>query len=141
MMYRNLQQQFNLNYKSSYGNQMKTLINSIELISMNYMGSSNSTMHKFGIEYGYIGLAMGNMLKNTNNNIKNIEINKTNAISIDANWWYVLALIGYIGAWIVQIISALGIPATLGLLAGAWLFSIFMLSTVVLAGVAHACGW
>ena len=43
---------------------MKTLINSIELISMNYMDSSNSTMHKFGIEYGYIALAMNNMLKN-----------------------------------------------------------------------------
>ena len=85
--------EFNLNYKSSYGNQMKTLINSIELISMNYMGSSNNTMHKFGMEYGYIALAMGNMLKDTNNNIKNTTINKTESIIIDYNKLCVLGLI------------------------------------------------
>ncbi len=88
--------EFNLNYKSSYGNQMKTLINSIELISMNYMGSSNNTMHKFGMEYGYIALAMGNMLKNTNNNIKNVEIDKTESIIIDYNWNCILSMIGTI---------------------------------------------
>ena len=85
--------EFDLNYKSTYGNQMKILINSIELISMNYMGSNNNTMHKFGIEYGYIALAMGNMLKDTNNNIKNTTINKTESIIIDYNKLCVLGLI------------------------------------------------
>ena len=85
--------EFNLNYKSSYGNQMKTLINSIELISMNYMGSSNNTMHKFGIEYGYIALAMNSMLGYTNSNVKNIEINRTNALVIDYNQYCIDGLI------------------------------------------------
>ena len=53
----------------------------------------------------------------------------------------VVALIGYIGAWAIEIIGALSIPATLGLSAGAWLFGLFLLSSVALAGVAHTCGW
>ncbi len=72
---------------------MKTLINSIELISTNYMGSSNNTIHKFGMEYSYIATAMGNMLKDTNKNIKNIEINGTNAIAIDWNIWCDLSIV------------------------------------------------
>ncbi len=104
--------EFNINYKSSYGNQMKTLINSIELISMNYMGSSNNTMHKFGIEYGSIALAMGNMLKDTNNNIKNTTINKTESIIIDWNW-------GCINAIVWAVIAFLGILAVIAAFASA----------------------
>ncbi len=69
--------EFTLNYKSTYNNEMKNLINSIELISFTYMNSNNNTLNKFGIEYSYIALAMNNILKLTNNNIKNMEINKT----------------------------------------------------------------
>ena len=96
--------EFNLNYKSSYGNQMKTLINSIELISMNYMGSSNSTVHKFGMEYSYIATAMGNMLGYTNSNVKNIEVSHTESIIIDWNWGCInaiLSLAGTIIAWFI----------------------------------------
>ena len=56
---------------------MKNLINSMELISFTYMNSNNNTLNKFGIEYSYIAIAMNNILKLTNNNIKNMEINKT----------------------------------------------------------------
>ncbi len=78
--------EFTLNYKNTYNNEMKTLINNIGLISFNYMNSNNNTINKFGIEYSYIAMAMNNMLKLTNNNIKNITIDKTNAIAIDDNW-------------------------------------------------------
>ncbi len=111
--------EFNLNYKSSYGNQMKTLISSIELISMNYMGSSNNTMYKFGMEYGYIALAMGNMLKDTNKNIKNIEVDGTNAIAIDWNFGCDLVVVGTILLILSLIIffppgGLVGITAILG---------------------------
>ena len=69
--------EFTLNYKSTYNNEMKNLINSMELISFTYMNSNNNTLNKFGIEYSYIAIAMNNILKLTNNNIKNMEINKT----------------------------------------------------------------
>ncbi|KPV44796.1 hypothetical protein SE19_08600 [Acidiplasma aeolicum] len=69
--------EFTLDYKSTYNNEMKNLINSMELISFTYMNSNNNTLNKFGIEYSYIALAMNNILKLTNNNIKNMEINKT----------------------------------------------------------------
>ena len=120
---------------------MEKLINSIKLISFNYMYSSNKTLDRFGIEYSYIASAMNSMLKSTNNGIKNVNISESNGIIIDANWWCVVAIIGYIGAWAIEIIGALSIPATLGLSAGAWLFGLFLLSSVALAGVAHTCGW
>ena len=75
--------EFTLNYKSTYNNEIKNLINSIELISLNYMDINNNTLYKFGLEYSYIALAMNNMLKSTNNNIKNMEIDKTVGIAID----------------------------------------------------------
>ena len=75
--------EFTLDYKSTYNNEIKNLINTIELISLNYMNSNNNTLYKFGMEYSYIALAMNNMLKLTNNNIKNMEINKTIGIAID----------------------------------------------------------
>ena len=84
--------EFTLDYKSTYGNQMKNLINTIELISLYYMNSNNNTLNKFGIEYSYIALAMNNMLKLTNNNIKNMEINKTLGILTVAAAWYFLCL-------------------------------------------------
>ncbi|WMT50951.1 MAG: hypothetical protein RE471_08215 [Ferroplasma sp.] len=43
-------------------------------------------MHKFGIEYSYIATGMSNMLKSTDNNVKNKEINQTVGIAIDWNW-------------------------------------------------------
>jgi len=73
---------------------MKTLINNIELISFSYMNSNNNTIDKFGIEYNYIALAMNNILGFTNNNIKNINIDKTNAIAIDWNWGNIIEIFG-----------------------------------------------
>ena len=112
---------YNLNYKSSYGNQMKTLINSIELISMNYMGSSNNTMHKFGIEYGYIALAMNNMLKDTNKNIRNMEINGTDVIVIDWNIWCDLSVVSLIIAFVL-IAGIPGVDVTFDTVLAFWIY-------------------
>ncbi|WP_287960018.1 hypothetical protein [Acidiplasma sp.] len=93
--------EFTLNYKSTYNNEMKNLINSMELISFTYTNSNNNTLNKFGIEYSYIALAMNNILKLTNNNIENMEINKTIGITIDYNWclvWitgFIVSLVGF----------------------------------------------
>ncbi len=100
--------EFTLNYKSNYNNEMKTLINNIELISFIYMNSNNNTINKFGIEYNYIAIAMNNMLKLTDNNIKNITINKTSAIAIDYNWWCLLWITGYIAAIIFLALATIG---------------------------------
>ena len=83
-----------------------------KLRKMVNMGSSNNTMHKFGIEYGSIALAMGNMLKDTNNNIKNTTINKTESIIIDWNW-------GCINAIVWAVIAFLGILAVIAAFASA----------------------
>ena len=133
--------EFNLNYKSSYGNQMKTLINSIELISMNYMGSSNNTMHKFGIEYGYIALAMGNMLKSTNNNIKKIEINHTESIIIDYNWWCIVLATAFLVTWGAAIFFAPE-SGSLSLYIG-YMVTMDFLGGVAEIAVFHTCfgGW
>ncbi len=82
---------------------MKTLINNIELISFSYMNSNNNTINKSGIEYNYIAIAMNNMLRFTDNNIKNININKTNAIAIDNNLVCDISLVGSILAAILAI--------------------------------------
>ena len=50
--------EFTLDNKGTYGNIMEKLINSIKLISFNYMYSSNKTLDEFGIEYPYIASAM-----------------------------------------------------------------------------------
>ena len=92
-------------------------------------------MHKFGIEYGYIALAMNNMLKDTNNNVKNMEIDKTESIIIDWNWSCVLSMIETIMT-LASIIGGLvifgaatggtGVPMGLGVLAvlGVGLYSL-----------------
>ena len=90
---------------------MKNLINSMELISFTYTNSNNNTLNKFGIEYSYI--AMNNMLKSTNNNIKNIEINKTLGIAIDWNWGCILSTLIFVGSWIAVIGGDYYVPATL----------------------------
>ena len=72
---------------------MEKLINSIKLISFNYMYSSNKTLDGFGIEYSYIASAMNSMLKSTNNGIKDISIGESNGIIIDANWWCAVSAI------------------------------------------------
>ncbi len=87
---------------------MKNLINSMELISFTYMNSHNNTLNKFGIEYSYIALAMNNMLKSTNNNIKNIEINKTLGIAIDNELNCILTILSEI---VVLMVLLMGIAA------------------------------
>ena len=62
--------EFTLDNKGTYSNVMEKLINSIKLISFNYMYSSNKTLDRFGIEYSYIATAMNSMLKSTNNSVK-----------------------------------------------------------------------
>ena len=81
------------------------------------------------MEYGYIALAMGNMLKDTNKNIKNMEINETSGIVIDANWWCIAeivfeiaAIVGLVGSTIViiwAIIFSDGLASPLGYLIAA----------------------
>ena len=71
------------------------------------------------MEYGYIALAMGNMLKDTNKNIKNIEVDGTNAIAIDWNFGCDLVVVGTILLILSLIIffppgGLVGITAILG---------------------------
>ncbi|WP_287961446.1 hypothetical protein [Acidiplasma sp.] len=94
--------EFTLDYKSTYNNEIKNLINSMKLISLNYMNSNNNTLNKFGLEYSYIALAMNNMLKSTNNNIKNININKTIGIAIDYNQDCIIGLV-FLGMAVVSV--------------------------------------
>ena len=60
------------------------------------MFSTNNTMHKFGIEYSYIATAMGTMLQPTDNNVKSMGINQTNAVAIDLNYWGTILLVAFI---------------------------------------------
>ncbi len=144
--------EFTLNYKSTYNNEIKNLINSIELISLNYMNSNNNTLYKFGLEYSYIALVMNNMLKSTNNNIKNMEIDKTLGIAIDWNWNCinsVLVLAGTIAAWFIA--SALFAVAPLTGGTSVWIGILFLIGTGLSIGltadatynVGNACfgGW
>ena len=133
--------EFTLNYKGTYNNEMKSLIGDVKLVAFNYMFSGNSTLNKFGIEYSYIAIAMNNMLRFTNNNVKNIVVDKTSAIEIDWSWWCVIGLASYIAAWIGIIGGAFYVPATLGGAAALWLFSLFAVSSLGTALVAHGCGW
>ncbi len=111
---------------------MKTLINNIELISFSYMNSNNNTLNKSGIECNYIATAMNNMSGFTDNNIKNMEINKTNAIAIDWNWFNIggiflsgsgfeIALVVFLVfggpvVWVILRLSLLASSLLLGLL-------------------------
>ncbi|WMT50949.1 MAG: hypothetical protein RE471_08205 [Ferroplasma sp.] len=88
---------------------MKNLINSIKLISINYMFSTNNTMHKFGIEYSYIATGMSNMLKSTDNNVKNKEINQTVGIAIDWNWMCTVSLVGLVAGVLMLLLSGVGL--------------------------------
>ena len=106
--------EFILDHKSTYNSEMKNLINSIKLISINYMFSTNNTMHKFGIEYSYIATAMGTMLQPTDNNVKSMGINQTNAVAIDWNWGCInsiLVLAATILVWVIaSMLFAVAIP-------------------------------
>ena len=132
--------EFTLDYKSTYNNEMKNLINSIKLISINYMFSTDNTLHKFGIEYSYIALAMSNMLKSTDNNIKNMEINKT--VGIDWSWMCDLSVALEIGAAISLIGAAALVIGTGGL---AWpIFFVVIAALGVIGGwisMGYACDW
>ena len=94
---------------------LKNLINSIKLISINYMFSTNNTMHKFGIEYSYIAIAMGTMLKSTDNSVKNMEINQTNAIAIDWNWFNLADVFGSGTAFEITLLAFLVFGGPVGL--------------------------
>ena len=72
------------------------------------MNINNNTLNKFGIEYSYIALAMNNMLKLTNNNIKNININKTLGIAIDNELNCILTILSEI---VVLMVLLMGIAA------------------------------
>ena len=131
--------EFTLNYKSTYNNEIKNLINSIELIPLNYMNSNNNTLYKFELEYSYIALAMNNMLKLTNNNIKNMEIDKTIGIAIDANYGCIYALAGdFIGAgwfefslvYLLLATNPIGWFALAGLAVGLILFGLGLAGTI-----------
>ena len=128
--------EFTLDYKSTYNNEMKNLINNIKLISINYMFSTNNTMHRFGIEYSYIATAMSTMLKSTDNNVKNIEINQTVGIAIDWRWVCDLSVVLEIGS-AISLIGATGglawpvffvVIAALGVIGG-WI------------GMGYTCDW
>ena len=99
--------EFTLDDKGTYGNVMEKLINSIKLISFNYMYSSNKTLDKFGIEYSYIASAMGNMLKSTNNGIKNISIDKAVGIAIDWTWGCIITTVFYIATIVLIVLAAI----------------------------------
>jgi len=123
---------------------MKTLINNIELISFSYMNSNNNTINKFGIEYNYIALAMNNMLRFTNNNVKSVEINKTIGIAIDDNWNCIITLIGFVFIGSLIIAAAAGITIGkdgIGIFTVIRLLSWFAYSTFGVYGVVTACKW
>jgi len=54
------------------------------------MNSNNDVLNKSGIEY--LAITMNNMLGFTNNNIKNININKTNPVTIYYNYFEYLLI-------------------------------------------------
>ena len=148
-------------------NEMKKLINNIQLVSTAYMNSnnnilekqliknnlglvlpghinSNSTVNKFGTEYSYIAIAMNTMLGFTNNHVKNINVNGNYGIVIDYNWNCIITLIGFVSIGILIIEAAGGITIdtdAIGTPAIIWLLSSFVYSTSNMYGVATACGW
>ena len=101
--------EFTLDDKGTYGNVMEKLINSIKLISFSYMYSSNKTLDRFGIEYSYIASAMSNMLKSTNNEIKNVSIDKTIEIAVDWNILYDVAIVGLIASILILLLPGVGL--------------------------------
>jgi len=105
--------EFTLDYKSTYSNEMKSLIGDVKLTSLDYKFSGNTTLGKFGIEYSYIAIAMNTMLGFTNNHVKNTIIDKTSAIAIDYNWWCLVWITGYIIALIIVGLATVGTPGAL----------------------------
>ncbi len=126
-----------------HSNVMEKLINSIKLVSFNYMYFSNKTLDRFGIEYSYIASAMNSMLKSTNNGIMNIGIDKTIEIAIYWTWACVFSIMVFIGSWIAVFGGALYVPATLGLVAALWLLAIGLAigSTAAMATTCNSSGW
>ncbi len=134
--------EFTINHISSYNNQMKTLINSLYLLSMYYMNSNNITMHKFGIENNYISMAMNTMLGKTNNTVKSMNVSETNAVIVDLSYWYIISIIGVV-------ISIVGIIAAVALLNTnpvGWVLDVEILgiaaaitSIIAFVGMSHSC--
>ncbi|EQB70933.1 MAG: hypothetical protein AMDU4_FER2C00210G0001 [Ferroplasma sp. Type II] len=135
--------EFTLDNKGTYGNVMEKLINSIKLISFNYMYSGNRTLDRFGIEYSYIASAMNGMLKSTNNGIKNIGIDKTVGIAIDYNEASCIFTIAYtvLAALtiVLSILAAVGSYGTLTPLAGWAFFFAVNAFGLSIGGVAATC--
>ena len=142
--------EFTLDNKGTYGNVMEKLINSIKLISFNYMYSSNKTLDRFGIEYSYIASAMGNMLKSANNGIRNVNVDKIIGIAIDWNCINsILELAGTIAVWFIASVLFAVAPLTGGVSVGVGIA--FLIATGISIGltadatynVGNACfgGW
>ncbi len=126
--------EFTLDNKGTYGNVMEKLINSIKLISFNYMYSSNKTLNRFGIEYSSIASAMGSMLKSTNNEIKNVSIDKTVSILID--WSYISDL-----SVLLEIVSVIGLIGSAAALVGATGGLAIPIISLVISVIGLIGGW
>ena len=101
--------QFTLNYKGTYSNEMKSLISDVKLVAFNYMFSGNSTLNKFGIEYSYIAMAMNSMLGFTNNHIKDINVNGTYGVVIDYSWLCIVAIVGLAASIGMMLLPGVGL--------------------------------
>ena len=105
------------------------------------MNSNNKTINKFGMEYSYMVLSMNNMLKLTNNNIKNIEINKTVGVAIDNKWNCIINIIGFVSGSlaIATLVSVLLATGPVGWLVGAILVGSYIAFVVSLGGIIFSC--
>ena len=116
-------------------------LNSIIFILV-FMNSNNNTLYNFGMEYSYIALSMNNMLKLTNNNIKNMEINKTIGIAIDANYGCIFAFVGGFlsgSLAVATLVSVLLATGPVGWLVGAILVGSYIAFGVSLGGIIFSC--
>ncbi|WP_337860337.1 hypothetical protein [Ferroplasma sp.] len=118
--------EFTVNYKASYYNEMKSLINSIHLTGLYYMNSNNITLDKFGNENNYIAMAINNMLDKTNNTVNSINVSEINAIIVDDSILSWIGLILLVAGFILLMLT--GPPG--------WVFDVAMIisdTSVILA--------
>ena len=113
---------------------VRNYLNSIKLISFNYMYFSNKTLDRFGIEYSSIASAMGSMLKSTNNEIKNVSIDKTVSILID--WSYISDL-----SVLLEIVSVIGLIGSAAALVGATGGLAIPIISLVISVIGLIGGW
>ncbi len=119
---------------------MKTLINSLYLLSMYYMNSNNITMHKFGIENNYISMAMNTMLGKTNNTVKSMNVSETNAMVIDNTFYCILTILAFAGFIAAQFIPGVdvAVDATVAAVYAGYFLTSFLGGLAVI-GVTHSC--